>query len=100
MGYMKIEVKRDDADAVVHQVTIADADILRILITHAEIYFPNGVVETIDGVETPRAPTGLEVLKEAARRLVSDMIFRAITTEREHAHAAAEAAIRPINVTE
>lgn len=100
MGYMKIEVKRDDADAVVHQVTIADADILRILMTHAEIYFPRGYIEIVGDVETSRSPTGLEVLKEAARRLVADMIFRAIATEREHAHAAAEAAIQPIIVTE
>lgn len=113
MGYMLIEIKRDDAPAVSYHITISDADISRILSTHAEIYFPNGVIEPdpngvpeigSDGAPIvpmiARSPTSIEVLNEAARRIVSDMTHRAIVTETENARLAAAASIQPINVTE
>lgn len=45
MGYFAIESKRDiDADPLESRVLIADADIDRVTIAYAQLYFPNGVL--------------------------------------------------------
>ena len=63
MGYFSIASKRDaDATPLESRVLIADADIDRITVAYAHLYFPNGVLvsEAIPGVpmvpEVPAVP--------------------------------------------
>jgi len=68
MGYFSIASKRDsDAAPLESRVLIADADIDRITVAYAQLYFPNGVVEQeyVPGVpEVPAIPPVDAVLDE------------------------------------
>lgn len=57
MGYFAISSKRDtDAEPLESRVLIADADIDRITIAYAQLYFPNGVLEQEFVPGTPEVP--------------------------------------------
>ena len=68
MGYFEISSKRDaDAAPLSSRVLIADADINRITVAYAQLYFPNGVLvsEAVPGTpEVPAITATDEVLDE------------------------------------
>lgn len=67
MGTFSLSSKRDiDADALTATVQIADADIDRITIAYAQLYFPNGVPVP----EVPEIPGTPEIPEVPARDAV------------------------------
>lgn len=106
MGYFEISSKRSiDADPLSSRVTIADADIDRITVAYAQIYFPNGIeVSPGDPTADPpippevRPPTGQEVFDAVARGLLASIVANTIGTEKSNAARQAESQIPPIPV--
>lgn len=96
MGAFTISSKRDaDAEALTSTVALADADINRITVAYAGIYFPNGVTEG----DAIRPPTGQEVFDAVANGLLQGIIANTINQEKAVAAKDAQDAVTPINVT-
>jgi len=125
MGYFEISSKRDiDAEPLASRVLIADADINRITVGYAQLYFPNGVlvpgtpavpevpaVMDEDGnVVTPavpeipavpdsyRPPTGQEVFEAVANGLLQGVLANTINVEKANAAKQAQDDVPPIVV--
>lgn len=125
MGYFAIASKRDSDPAPLEsRVLIADADIDRISVAYAQLYFPNGVpVPEVPGTpEVPatfdadgneltpavpavpgtpasvRPPTGQEVFDAVANGLLQGILANTISVEKSNAAKDAQDAIPPIPV--
>lgn len=95
MGYFSISSKRDsDAEALTSTVTLADADIDRISVAYAQLYFPNGVQEG----DVVRPPTGQEVFDAVANGLLQGILANTINQEKAAAAKDAQDGIPPIPV--
>lgn len=95
MGQFAISSRRDiDPEGLVSGVTIADADIDRITVAYAKLYFPNGVQ---DG-EDVRPPTGQEVFDAVAKGLLDGILANVMNVERAEAAKTAQENVPPIVV--
>jgi len=125
MGYFAIASKRDvDPAPLESRVLIADADIDRITVAYAQLYFPNGVpVPEVPGTpEVPatydeegneltpaapavpgtpasvRPPTGQEVFDAVANGLLQGILANTISVEKSNAAKEAQDHVPPIPV--
>lgn len=105
MGYFAIASKRDvDPAPLESRVLIADADIDRISVAYAQLYFPNGVQEGGDPTADPpipasvRPPTGQEVFDAVANGLLQGILANTISVEKSNAAKEAQDDIPPIPV--
>lgn len=125
MGYFAIASKRDSDPAPLEsRVLIADADIDRISVAYAQLYFPNGIpVPEVPGTpEVPatydeegneltpavpavpgtpasvRPPTGQEVFDAVANGLLQGILANTISVEKSNAAKEAQDHVPPIPV--